>query len=315
MQKVILIAWCFTTAVITHPIDATADSAACANNLRLQDYGPNTLSVRKDENDSANLDFVISQMFPFYKSGCPGKQTDDTGFNWNPYFAFTGEFGFYAFGNRKSSPVIGKRFNPKVFIRHWMTGGDDYIDFGYAHESNGQSISTESAYLQKLADIQAAGERPEYASDYLSRGWDYLDFNLKKGLMPGSLLGHNHIYVNLKYFLPHGIFQGAPEEFYSWETTEGKTRSQVDGISLLFKTSGITNTEQNGWKFAAQYTTGYRNIFKYNSLRFEVTKKKKDWPGFIFWIAKGYNTDLVDYYKNLTSAGIGFEFRNFINEY
>lgn len=292
-----------------------ASDNACDSKLKLQDYGPNSLSVRKDQNDSANLDFTLSQMFPFFHNGCPGEKSSKPDWYFHPYFAFTGEFGFYAFGNRDSAPVIGKRFNPKVFVRHWLDDGDSYYDIGYAHESNGQSINNEAAYLQKVAEVQASGDRVEYASDYLSRGWDYLDYNYKRKLFEGRLLGKNYVYVNLKYFLPNGLFQGAPEEFYPWETTEGKSRNEVDGVTVMVKTSNISDTHPNGLKFVVQYTTGYKRIFTYNTVRLEATYKREDAPGIIVWVAKGYNTDLIDYYKNLVSFGIGMEFRNFVNDY
>lgn len=307
-----LVKYLAAVLVISYSLTAEANDQACNAGLKLQDYGPNTISYRKDENDVANIDFVMTQMFPMFHDGCPVKKPDLWG---SPYLSFSGQLGFYAFDGRASRPVIGKRFNPKFFVRHWLDSDNEYFDMGYAHESNGQSINSEAAYQQKINEMLSRSERADFANDYLSRGWDYLDLNYKVMVLEGELLGKNTLYVNLKYFLRDGLFQGAPEEFYSWETTDGKYRKEVDGVTLLFKTSNISDARQNGYKVAFQFTTGYENIFKYSTARLEFSYKMKDWPAIMLWGAKGYNTDLIDYYKNISSYGIGLEFRNFVNDY
>lgn len=294
---------------------AYSSNLACNAGLKLQDYEPNTVALRNDSNDDENIDFKISQMFPVLHNGCSGELSSKPDWYAHPFISFTGEFGFYALGNRDSSPVIGKRFNPKIFLRKWIQDGDGYFDLGYAHESNGQSINTESAYLQKRQEVLARGERVEFANDYLSRGWDYIDFISKTRVADDIVFKKNHIYVNLKYYLSDGVFQGAPEEFYTWETNNGKARKEVDGITVMFKTSNITKNKKSGVKALLKYTTGYESTFDYNTVRLELTYKIKDFPPIIVWGAKGYNTDLADYYKDLTTFGIGLELRNFLDDY
>lgn len=286
----------------------------CDAKIKLQDYGPNTVSIRKDDHDEANIDFTLSQMIPMFHDGCKGNLSNK---DWyvRPYFAFNGQFGFYALDDRDSKPVLGKRFNPKFFLRHWIgdEGEKGYIDVGYAHESNGQSINNEQAYLLKRDEFIQKGERATFANDYLSRGWDYIDINYKKKTRDDPFYVSD-VYVNLKYFLDDGLFQGEPEEYYSWETSNGKSRDQVDGISVLVKSSNIRATKKYGLKAALLLTTGYQDIFQYNTAKIEITYKIKDWPPIQFWAASGYNSDLTDYYKYINSIGVGFEMRNFLKD-
>ena len=55
------------------------------------------------------MDFKISVKYPVLKD-LLSKALPDSGL----YFAFTGRWGQYI-GDRYSSPVIAKRFNPKLF--------------------------------------------------------------------------------------------------------------------------------------------------------------------------------------------------------
>ena len=73
---------------------------------------------------------------------------------------------------RDSSPVIGQRFNPEVFFRWWLQG-DDYVGVGYSHESNGQSINSQSSFVDKQENLRQEGDDERLAKEYLSRGWDY----------------------------------------------------------------------------------------------------------------------------------------------
>ena len=310
-----LLKYGITFLIFNFCLPAYSKEPVCHADLKLQDYEPNSLVARKDDNDDWNLDFTLSQMFPINHNGCVGYQSSKPDWIAHPYFSFTGRFGFYALEKRDSSPVIGKQFNPKLFARKWIGEDGSYLDIGYAHESNGQSINLESTYLQKKTEIVSRGEREEFANDYLSRGWDYIDFKYKRKLSANILSGDISYYVNFKYFLSDGLLQGKPEEFYSWETSEGKSRDEVDGISILAKYSNITKTEKTGFKTAVTYTTGYKNTFDNNTFKLELTYKIKDWPPFYFWTSKGYNSDLTDYYKDITSIGIGVELRNFLDDY
>lgn len=282
--------------------------------LKLQSYEPNTLGYTNDKNDVEYMDFKLSLKYPILHDGeYLGRNT------WHyrlphPYIAFTGRFGQYI-TSRKSAPVIGKRFNPKVFFRYWLWNKDSYLDLGVAHESNGQSIDSQQAYQDLRDDFQNNGEDPDFARDYISRGWDYWDMTLKKAISLKDDKARFSAYLNLKYFLEGGGVQGRPEEYNSWEgSSEGKLRKSVDGITVTAKYSdGLAGGWFSGYKLALIATTGYKDTFEYNSLRGEFTKKIFDIP-FMLWVSDGYQSDLIDYYQRIKSWGFAIELRNYLDQ-
>ena len=304
--RVALIMSCTTGICHSEP------SKECTSGLKLQDYEPNTIVFRKDDNDERNIDIKLSQMYPLFHNGCEYSDLSDLSWPFKPYFALTAQFGFYALGERESSPVIGKRFNPKLFFRHFLgdEGEHGYIDIGIAHESNGQSIQDETSFLAKQREYIDRGERAEFANDHISRGWDYLDLTLKL-INEKSNYKTSQVYLMLKYFLEDGPFQGEPEEVYSWETDDPKSRSEVDGISLMWKSTKITDIFNSELKFSFLYTTGYENIIKNNTFKIEATFKHQKAPPIFVWYSDGYNADLTDYHKKVARYGIGFELVNF----
>ena len=99
-------------------------------------------------------------------------------------------------------------------------------------------------------------------------------------------------------------------KYNSWENSpEGKPRESVDGIRLKLKynTNFINNKVFKSNKLYFSLTTGYEDTFEYNTVRAEWAVGIKNVPVMI-WASKGYNSDLVDYYKNVTSFGIAVEF-------
>ena len=282
-------------------------------------YEPNSIGYTQDSDDVGFMDFKISiryQLFPDSITRGLNHIDDGLGLKYSLYMAFTGRFGQYI-GTRESSPVIGKRFNPKLFLRRWGDAPDrasdsrGYIDFAYGHESNGQSINTAAQYAAAQAALVAAGERADFANDHLSRGWDYLELVWKKAEY--SQLHGLSSYVTLKYFLDNGLLQGKPEEYYAFENNpEGKPRNQVNGVAGMLKY--VVVTEQK-WAFkdlklVGAYETGYREIFRYNTFRFEIGSKLSQLP-LNFWYQNGYNSDLAMYYKKVISRGIEIQIGSF----
>lgn len=302
--------WLLAAGMGTH---AVAGSAANATEVvvdrddttTLRTHEPTLLGWTYDDSGDGYMDFTLSAKFPLFPNWIRNCISENTSLN----FAFTGRFGQYF--NRESSPVIGKRFNPELFF-HVNLGRSAYIDLGYAHESNGQQINSLASYQQ----AQLTLERPEYADDYISRGWDYVRFTLRSPPYPG-FRDRNRLqaYFTAKYFLEDGVLQGPPEEYNAWENNpEGKPRNEVDGLSVLLKyVHDSANDDKrvfSDWKLALVYTTGYREIFRYNSVRFEVGIKFFQLP-VIFWASRGYNSDLVRYYKDVHAAGFAVEIGTF----
>lgn len=284
---------------------------------RLCSYEPNTLGYTKDSDDVGFMDFKLSvryQLFPHWTTTGLNSLKAGLGENTGLYSAATVRFGQYIV-TRDSSPVIGKRFNPKLFVRHWTDEGHtEYVDFAFlAHESNGQSIDTP----EELQQERRTAQRPEFANDRISRGWDYLEVIWKRIPWKRTPYGDDKggtfsTYVTLKYFLPRGPLQGRAEEYNDWERDpEGKTRNRVNGVAGLLKYVG----NGNWWifedfKIAAGYETGYREIFRYNTLRLEFGTKLLQLP-INLWTQTGYGSDLAQYYKKVSSLGIEVQLGSF----
>lgn len=284
-------------------------------------YEPNTLGFTKDGDDRTFMDFKLSVRTQLF----PGTFTEWFGSSSAVYFAYTGRLAQYI-GTRDSSPVVGKRYNPKLFYRYWYkechgneSCPDSYFDFGYAHESNGQSINSQAALdAAKSAELSKPNGSANFAYDNISRGWDYLEAKLKseklidKGGMKTGFDFDLSAYAGIKYFLKNGLLQGRPEEFDStWETDpEGKQRKQVDGLDFMAKGIAYINSSE-AIKYAFSLTTGYARPFQYNTVRLELGAKAKDWLPLVVWYQKGYNSDLAQYYKRVNSFGVNVELGSF----
>ena len=296
-------------------IAVQADEAGCnvhdSNTpARLCSYEPTTVGYTSDSDDVGFMDFKLSvryQLFPASITRGFNYFADGLGSKFALYMAFTGRFGQYL-GTRDSSPVIAKRFNPKAFLRHWTDAEhNSYVDFAYGHESNGQSIYTAGQYAQ----AQAAAERVEFANDQLSRGWDYLELVWKKASYDS--LNELSSYATLKYFLPYGFLQGAPEEYNGLENSpEGKPRRFVNGVAGLLKYHRAT--EKWGilqdFTVAIGYETGYRDMFRHNTYRLELGTKVNQLPINV-WFQTGFGSDLAQYYKKVSSKGIEIQIGSF----
>lgn len=297
----------------------------------LTSYKPNRVGWTFDSNDvnSGYLDMVISVKYPLFNDG----RYHPFGENYNPnlYLAFTGRFSQYI-ETIESSPVVGKQFNPKLFSRWWLGDDSRYLDIGIAHESNGQSITTEEAYQSERESFAQSDGDANFARNYISRGWDYLSLDWTHSWHPfaeemnagdQAILSTGesaklNSYVMLKYFMDDGPLQGNPEEYNDWENDGVNKRKQYDGISFLGKYSFSKHkclARQLGldWErdvclqeLSWQYTTGYDGMFDNNTHRAEFAIEFWGLP-VMLWAQTGYNSDLVDYYKNVDSWGIALE--------
>lgn len=294
----------------------------------LQPYEPITAGYTKDSNDVPYADLTLSIKLPILK---PESIKPD-----GLFLAFTGRIGFY-WGTRNSSPVIGKSYNPKLIWRYVPDKGDikhpamaqnnshqaseresdpqtgkarkdgeyaQYFDFAYAHQSNGQTISSETQY----EEAQLKAKRPEFANEYISRGWDYLEVVWKRSY--GGANKPLSSYVDLRYFLPNGLLQGRPEEYNTFEADrEGKPRKAVDGITGLLEYQ--SHLQPHLWgiplpsdpSFWLKYETGYDSPFKYSTVRMETGATFGLVP-IVVWAQRGYMSDLANYFRKTTSYGI-----------
>jgi len=280
----------------------------------LEGYEPTRFGYTKQGDDVPFIDFTVSIKVQLLRSPfCHWFPRDTV----RLYLTFTGRFGFYL-GTRPSSPVIAKNYNPKLLWR-WIpdpestlsaeTGGrrreyKSYFDFAYAHDSNGQSISTAEQYDGLVRQVS----NPNYALDYISRGWDYLDFATKQAFSGET--ARVNIYPELKYFLRHGLLQGVPEEYHSWEGgSPGQPRHAYDGILMEVDYLPYAGRSSNSprWddtlRLALKYMTGYEPIARYNTVRGEIGLTVLGLP-LNLWAQDGYMNSLARYYFKTTSVGL-----------
>jgi len=310
---------------------------------KITSYEPNRVGWTWDDDDVGYMDFTVSLKYPIFNERLKGWGKNYRLVPNELYFAFTGRFGQYI-GTRDSSPVIGKRYNPKLIFQYQLGDSkifsNNRINIAYAHESNGQSISTLNEYIEKQSSVKD----PLYANDYITRGWDYVEVEWKGNVFEEFKKRecdeecakkrdeecveqcdeeYLNVYLDFKYFLSHGLLQKRAEEYYDWENdVEGKKRNGVNGVMFITKYKNDSFSFSffecipfiERFKTALIYETGYRNPFKYNTIKIEigtyVTFPVIKVPLSIWW-SHGYNSDLAMYYKKVTSYGLTIEIGSF----
>lgn len=272
-------------------------------------YEPSYVGFTHDNNgtDNAFLDFKISVMAPLF----PNWFNLNTRYG-NVLLAVTVRAGQYF--ERDSSPVIGKQFSPILFYRHWGDSNknedSNYIDLGYGHESNGQSIYTLDQFQQRIASEQD----PSRAIDYISRGWDYIELRINRAtiLQDSKYQG----YIDIKHFLDHGLLQSKSENFYSWETADQlKNINQVNGLKLTIKkvhgkNYDLFHIRTRDYKTVLTYETGIGSPFEFHTVRIEEALRFFETP-IMVWYQNGYSNDLAHYYQRTSSFGIAYEIGGF----
>jgi len=304
----------FTMIFLSMPIQALENTSA-DQHVKLKNHEPSFLGYTKDSDDKRFMDFTISLQHPifFQRRGLfYGDVLGNHDIYMLPYFAFTGRFGQYI-GTRDSSPVIMKRFNPKLFFRFAESfqenkSPDNYIDLEYAHESNGQHINTLGTFQTMAQDF---GGNQEFAKDYISRGWDYLGFTLKKQLDDSKGGNGWFAYISRKWYCGCYMQQDI-EELFDWEEPrEIRSIKQVSGWRVI-----VRRVDEKKFfdQVAMILDTGVRDSLQYNTYRFELGFRPISQifgVPFVFWYRDGYLSDIAQYYKKVHSYGAAFVFETF----
>lgn len=309
-----IVAATFLLPVICLAADDGAKSSVAVDqrpSLLVSDQ-PNTLGVSEDGYEGVPyMDFNLSMRYPLGYESRLGSRDHVTG-AWVPYFSFTGRMSQYF--NRRSAPVVTKRFNPKLMVRFYGTeplegkkvwvddNSLDYYDIGYAHESNGQYVNSVAAFNSVAANFGST----DIAQDYVHRGWDYLDYRRHLHFDKNRI---GVLDLELKYFLNHGLAQRDITEIYAWEAQHPVMHiGQVDGIRVR---AGID--VNNEWFKNAYFSwmTGYRDIARYNTFRLESTfKPLTTYFGvpIVLWWQTGYDNNVARFYLHSWYAGVAFAF-------
>jgi len=296
----------FLTAM---PAFADNENNAIGISPYLYRYEPNYVGFTHDTDaaDNAFLDFKISVMAPLLPNWFNLRTRHG-----NLFLAVTIRAGQYF--ERESAPVIGKVFSPKLFYRHWHDNNKNedsgYIDVGYAHESNGQSIDTQEQYQQRIATEQD----PNAALDYVSRGWDYVELLIKRATIFDDSKYQGSI--DLRHFLDHGLLQSQSEDYYAWvHGDDVNKRNRVNGIKLTLKkihgkNFDLFNVRTRDYKTELSYETGIGSPFQYHTIKVSETLRLLELP-IMVWYQHGYSNDLAQYYKETSSYGIAYEIGSF----
>jgi hypothetical protein len=315
------------------PNDAASGGTYALFKQIFRPYEPDTIGLTWDKGDGRFLDYTLSVMFPLAHNIYPGPHPypqkglfDFPGWRYlkpYPYAAATLRGGQYI-GTRNSAPVVGKRFNPLFAFRFWTVDSlnlktateGKFFEVLYAHESNGQWISSEATFNEQVTVFLHDGNDPAKARlnarDSISRGWDYV------GTQYGweSPAAKYALRLKFNYYLEQGIFQKDAEQYASWEgDPEGRPRKFVDGVSARFTVKLDARQSLRKWgltdgRFAVTWNTGYVEPFRFNTWKFELGFTVLNLP-FMGWYRTGYNSDLTDYYRKDHSAGIMLSFWNF----
>lgn len=291
----------------------------------LTNHETNKLFARMDENDINRLymDATLSVKHPVFN---PVVDVVSALLNIDRsrnlprlYLAFSTRFSQYL-GSRNSAPVVARRYNPELFLRVWRDGGygrtdPSYWDFGYGHESNGQQINNQELFNQIEQFYADNNESSRFARDSISRGWDYVSVDWNKqwntGFLP-NLDGVTETHIEYRHYLEDGLFQGAPEEYNTWERDgdDRKTRDYYDGLQMSVKydfNGGDCSAFFCFEKVELIHRTGYARPFAHNTTSLEFTTNIAGLPIYL-WGRSGYNSDLIDYYDYTNSWGVGVEF-------
>jgi hypothetical protein len=128
------------------------------------------------------------------------------------------------------------------------------------------------------------------------------------------------LYPDLKFFLRHGLLQGVPEEYHSWEQDSAlRPRHAFDGVSAAVEyrpfagNSGQDSRRavpKSSLRLELKYTTGYEPLARYNTVRGEIGVNVLGLPVAV-WVKDGYMNGLARYYKKTRSLGVELRFAEF----
>jgi len=166
-----------------------------------------------------------------------------------------------------------------------------------------------SLYTWRSRLLKITERGPEYAQDYISRGWDYLTY---KRHLHFEAEGKNAMDIDLRYFLSYGLLQKGSDEYFPWEAPRPIMHiRQVDGIRMK-----VTRDVDWSWFKGVTlfYTTGYRDVARWNTFRMELgftpLSNLMGLP-IILWGQSGYNSSVTQYYRKAWSVGLAASFETY----
>lgn len=247
---------------------------------------PSYLVIADD--GETHVEFSISVKYPLRKISR----------NKEIYFTYTGDYDFYLF-TRESAPIVSRRQNPGLFLEHKFRGeetaGFQRYRLGWYHESNGQNVETKAAY--------DAVSNPD---DHISRGWDYLEFELKHKL---SIQNNDlFLYAGVHYYCDCQAFGLLPnrEDRIFWETVDEQPDIR-DYNGLKFILNYITPNKKDRYSVMVRTGTNDLDALSNISYKVEAVIKLLDVPFNVFYF-EGYGMNISTYHVRESYWGAGLNF-------
>lgn len=169
------------------------------------------------------------------------------------YIAYTGQYDFFVFSEksdgRDSAPIVSRIQNPGAFFKYEFDAdeferGFKNVSVGWFHESNGQQIEDRDTFLDTVN-----------ASDYVSRGWDYLGidtkYRLNDFLVDGS---RTNIYTRLRIFCNcqgFGSIGDKEDDISVFGVADTASIRNFDGLRFV-----IDHRLNDRWNYAVKLRTG-----------------------------------------------------------
>jgi hypothetical protein len=216
------------------------------------------------------------------------------------FFSYTGEFDFYWFEARPSSPVIHRFLNPALHLR-WRGSErfsspqeEGYLDLGLEHRSDGQVVEAKSpGGIQVAQEAYDRHDQPYF--DQISRGANYLSLG---GRMPQEARGLP-LAVEAKI---KGYF--TQDSTVTWGPRAG-LRDRFADYDLV--TLRLARRTERWGRFEGQWTVGAKGL-KTDSL--EVGWQRPEdggLPVYLRW-HHGPMNSLSNYTQSQDALGLGLRF-------
>lgn len=260
---------------------------------RLESNEPNYVAwTASDDTDNNHSEFYISLKYPIFSNL----------WEWGAdvLFIYNGKYDFYI-GSRDSAPIVSRLQNPGIAIEKAFNGknGPHNLRIGWYHESNGQSVETQTQF-----------NNTENAIDHVSRGWDYLGIDYKKSFKPDLIFD-----TSLRLFCDcqaMGFLDKREDEIFWRPVVEQPSIWDFDGFrtGLEYSPGKIGNFLTNV-RIRADIRTGlgdsdaFGNVSGKLSLSFRIADNI---PLSIFYF-NGYGKDISTYHRRDQYIGFGFVFQ------
>ena len=270
---------------------------------KLNGYQPSYFMVADDDADG-HIEFNISIKYPIDED--VGWLNTLVGGKSNKlYIAYTGAYDFFVFSEksdgRDSAPIVSRIQNPGIFFKHVIDqgrteGGFKNISIGWFHESNGQQIEDRATFLATTN-----------ASDFVSRGWDYLGVDIKyrqnNFLFSGNRANFYSRFRAICDCQGFGSIGGKEDDIRIFGGTQTADIRDFDGFRFI-----IDHRINDHWTYAMQLRTGLSTEAALDnwSANFELTYQWDDIPLTLYYF-DGYGENISTYHIKSDYVGFGIK--------